>query len=234
MSLYLLLNIIAISFPLLLSFDKKVHFYTHWKYFFPAMFLTLVIFIIWDVIFTGQGVWGFNERYHADLILFGLPLEEYFFFISVPYASIFSLYVIETYFPGLRMNTTQVRWVTILLVSFLLVLAIIHINRVYTSVNFIFTTGIIGLVYFSRKKLLSRFYIGYLVILVPFVIINGILTGSFIEEQVVWYNDQENLGIRLGTIPFEDIFYGMSLILLNYYLTETFRSLSSARKKILT
>lgn len=231
MSLYLLLNVIAISVPLLLSFDKKVHFHTHWKYFFPAMFLTLVIFITWDVIFTGHGVWGFNERYHADRTLFGLPMEEYFFFISVPYASIFSLYVMEAYFPGLRMNTKQVRWITILLVSSLLVLGIIYLGRVYTSVNFIFTAGLIGLVYFSRKNLLSRFYIGYLVILVPFLIINGILTGSFIREQVVWYNDQENLGIRLGTIPFEDIFYGMSLILLNYYLTERFRDLASGEKR---
>ncbi len=230
MSLYLLLNIIAISFPLLLSFDKKVHFYTLWKYFFPAMILTLAVFIIWDVIFTSQGVWGFNERYHAGLTLFGLPLEEFFFFISVPYASIFTLYVMAAYFPHLRLSTSQVRWVTLLLVVFLLVLAIIHMNRVYTSVNFIFTILLLGLVYFSRRELLSRFYISYLVILIPFGIVNGILTGSFIEEQVVWYNDQETLGFRLGTIPFEDIFYGMSLILLNYYLTETFRNLASRRK----
>ncbi len=230
MSLYLLLNIIAISFPLLLSFDKKVHFYTHWKYFFPAMILTLTIFIIWDVIFTSQGVWGFNERYYAELTIFGLPLEEYFFFISVPYASVFTLYVIAAYFPGLRLNTTQVKWVTIILVFFLLVLAVININRAYTAVNFFFTILILVLVYFSRQGLLSQFYISYLVILIPFGIINGILTGSFIEEQVVWYNDQENLGFRIGTIPFEDIFYGMSLILLNYYLTETFRSLASGRK----
>ncbi len=231
MSLYLLLNIIAISFPLLLSFDKKVHFYTHWKYFFPAMFLTLVIFIIWDVIFTSQGVWGFNERYLVGLSLFNLPIEEYFFFISVPYASVFTLYVIEAYFPAFRLNSSQVKWVTIFLVIFLLVLAVINIDRAYTSVNFIFTIGIIGLVFLTRPALLSRFYLSYLVILVPFGIINGILTGSFIEEQVVWYNDQENLGFRIGTIPFEDIFYGMSLILLNHYLTDTFRSLASGRKQ---
>lgn len=232
MSLYLLLNIIAISLPLLLSFDKRVHFYTHWKFFFPAMILTLVIFIIWDVIFTGQGVWGFNERYHGDLTIFGLPLEEFLFFISVPYASVFSLYVMAAYFPGLRLNRSQVRWVTIILLSFLGVIAVMNISRAYTAVNFLFTILVLVLVYFSRQELLSQFYISYLVILIPFGIINGILTGSFIEEQVVWYNDQENLGFRIGTIPFEDIFYGMSLILMNYYLTETFRSLASRKNQI--
>ncbi len=234
MSLYLLLNIIAISFPLLLSFDKKVHFYTQWKFFLPAMFLTLVIFIIWDVIFTSQGVWGFNERYLVGVSLFNLPLEEYLFFISVPYASVFTLYVLEAYFPAFRLKSSQVRWATLILLLFLGVLAVIHIDRAYTSVNFVFTIGIIGLVIFTRPSLLSQFYLSYLVILIPFGIINGILTGSFIEDQVVWYNDLENLGFRIGTIPFEDIFYGMSLILLNYYLTETFRSLATAKKQIST
>ncbi len=102
MSLYLLINILSIGLPLLLSFDKRVHFYTSWKYLFPAMFITMTLFIVWDVIFTAQGVWGFNERYHGHIKLWGLPLEEILFFISVPYASIFTLQVLKAYFPDFR------------------------------------------------------------------------------------------------------------------------------------
>jgi lycopene cyclase domain-containing protein len=221
MSLYLLLNILTLSIPLLLSFDKKVHFYTRWRYFFPAMILTLAVFILWDVIFASRGVWGFNERYHGEFTLFGLPLEEYLFFITVPYASVFTIYVMAGYFPGVRLNDKQALVVSLVLITFLLVIAAININRAYTAVNFIFSALLIGWVCFARRMLLSQFYFSYLV--------NGILTGSFIEEQVVWYNDEENLGIRLGTIPFEDIFYGMSLVLMNYYLTETFREMRRKR-----
>ncbi len=232
MSLYLLLNIIAISIPLLLSFDKKVHFYTHWKYFFPALILSLLVFIIWDVIFAAYGVWGFNERYLAGLHLLGLPLEEYLFFITIPYASVFTIYVFDSYFPGIRLSNAQVNAVSLVLIFFLLVLAIIYMNRAYTAVNFLFSAGVIGVVFLTRKRILTQFFLSYLVILIPFGIVNGILTGSFIEEPVVWYNDGENLGIRLGTIPFEDIFYGMSLILLNYYLTESFRNLAIGKKHL--
>jgi lycopene cyclase domain-containing protein len=134
------------------------------------------------------------------------------------------------YFPRIRLKDRQVLGVTIVLVIFLLVLAAFNINRAYTAVDFFFAALLLGWVYHSQKSLLSQFYLSFLVILVPFGLVNGILTGSFIEEPVVWYNDQENLGIRLGTIPFEDIFYGMSLVLMNYYLTATFMKMANRRK----
>jgi lycopene cyclase domain-containing protein len=52
------------------------------------------------------------------------------------------------------------------------------------------------------------------------------LTGTGIEEPIIWYNNDENLGIRIGTIPIEDIFYGMLLVLLNISLFEFFQKKS--------
>lgn len=223
MPLYLLLNILTILLPLLLSFDRRVHFYTYWRYFIPAMLITMLVFIVWDVIFTAQGVWAFNENYHSHITLFKLPLEEYLFFITVPYASVFTVYVIAHYFPGFRLSGLWTRIISLILIVSLIFIALVNISRAYTAVNFLVSALVIGIVLVWRPVLLRQFYISYLVILIPFGLINGILTGSFIEDQVVWYNDTENLGIRVGTIPVEDFFYGMTLILLNYYLTETFR-----------
>ncbi len=232
MSLYLLINILTFSIPFALSFDKRVHFFTSWKYLVPATVITMALFITWDAIFTSQGVWGFNERYHSRIILLGLPLEEYLFFISVPYASIFTIHVIDSYFPNFRLSTTRVRIVSLILMSVLLITAIIHIRKAYTALNFIAAAMLIGMVLLKKPEILRGFYLSYLVVLIPFGLVNGILTGSFIEAPVVWYNDHENLGIRLGTIPVEDIFYGMNLVLLTLFLTETFRNRASGKKHV--
>ena len=70
----------------------------------------------------------------------------------------------------------------------------------------------------KNLNLLSHFYLTFLVMLIPFFIVNGILTGSFVENEVVWYNNLENLNIRVFTIPIEDIIYAFTLILLNLFV----------------
>ena len=99
----------------------------------------------------------------------------------------------------------------------LIIIGIVFHEKVYTTITFI-ATGLFLLfhVFFIKRDYLDRFYIGYLFSLIPFFIVNGILTGSFIEDQIVWYNDDENLSIRLFTIPIED-----SIYLLLYLLSIT-------------
>lgn len=67
---------------------------------------------------------------------------------------------------------------------------------------------------------MGNFFRAYTIILIPFFLINGVLTGSGIDEEVVWYNAAEQLDIRMGTIPVEDMFYGMLLIAMNVVLFE--------------
>jgi lycopene cyclase domain-containing protein len=56
--------------------------------------------------------------------------------------------------------------------------------------------------------------------LIPFLIVNGILTGLFLEEPVVSYNKNEILGIRILTIPIEDVGYAFSMLFSNLMIFE--------------
>ena len=93
----------------------------------------------------------------------------------------------------------------------------LNFGRWYTfSTFFLLGAAMAYLVYVLRVPWMAC-WAAYAVILIPFFLVNGVLTGSFIEEEVVWYNDLMNLGCFIGTILMEDAFYGMLSILLNVF-----------------
>ena len=89
MFLYLLLNLGSISIPFLYSFEKKMRFIRYWKEVALSLSIVSMIFLIWDAIFTANGVWGFNADYHLNILIFKMPIEEWMFFFCIPYASFF-------------------------------------------------------------------------------------------------------------------------------------------------
>ena len=182
--------------------------------------LTMGVFIPWDVIFTINGVWGFNSDYFFGFEIFSLPLEEWLFFICIPFACVFTHYALLLYFPNLKLNKVATKAISISLVLILFILALANYDKWYTLVNFSLAIPLTWLVYKYNPQLLQHFFLTFLVMLIPFFIVNGVLTGSWIDNQVVWYNDAENLGIRMGTIPVEDSIYAYSMILMNLYYFE--------------
>ena len=229
--LYLYINIGSIIIPFLFSFHPKLRFYKKWRSLFPAIAIMMVIFIAWDVIFTQQGIWGFNEDYISGIYVFNLPLEEWLFFICIPYACIFTHESLQQIFPNFLFSekSTNIIYIT-LLTTLILVLWYVY-DRWYTLVNFAYAIILLGIVYNINRKLLQVFIPTFLIILLPFFIVNGILTGSGLEAPVVWYNNAENLGIRLGTIPIEDAIYAFSMLLTVLVLTEYFEKKKQSLKQ---
>ena len=219
---YLLIDFFTIIVPFIFSFHPKIRFDKKWKFFFPAVVLVAIIFIIWDDIFTSMGVWQFNNDYLLDIYLFNLPIEEILFFICIPYSCVFTYYCLDKFY-NLKWNSRLEAIFCLIFSLILIVIGIIFINQIYTSVT-MFTTAIVCL---SLKVLVKVEWFGkaifvYVILLIPFIIVNGILTGSWIEAPIVSYNPSENMGIRLLTIPVEDIFYGFEMILLNIYFMHLF------------
>lgn len=230
MSLYLLILIFSVALPFLLSFDKKVGFYRKWKVLFPSMIVAGSIYLAADVIFARQGIWGFNPSYHSGILLLGLPLEEWLFFIVVPYASVFIHYVVICYFPKLVTGNRFIRIFSSVLILILLMVVVLNYEKAYTVFNFSLLIVVLIVALFNKSGLLNRYIFSFLFILIPFFIVNGILTGTFIPGEVVWYSDQAILGIRIFTIPVEDVGYAFSLMLMNLLLIDKLEKLSYFRE----
>lgn len=224
---YLLVNLGSIAIPLLFSFEKRLQFYKNWKFLFPAIFITGAFFVVWDYFFTQWGIWGFNEMHLLGIYVIGLPIEEFMFFFCIPYACIFG-YEALNYFVKRDLVGRHRLKITVFLIAFLAFQAFLYRGLAYT-----FATCVLGALFLIlqlfiiKSKNLGRFYFAYLVLLIPFSIVNGILTGTGIAEEVVWYNNSENLSVRMLTIPVEDVFYGMLLILMNLTIYEYLKQRSN-------
>ncbi|CAN5119383.1 hypothetical protein BH09BAC1_BH09BAC1_24230 [soil metagenome] len=219
MPIYLYLILFTAFFPLALSFDKRVSFVSYWRYFFPAMGVVALVFLAWDYLFTSWGIWGFNEEYLLGIYIANLPLEEVLFFAVVPYACVFIYECLRHYLPKAYLQPAA-PYISIFLLVALPIIALLHISAFYTSVTFLAAAFFVLLSQFILKvKWMGWFYLAYFVCLVPFLIVNGILTAM----PVVWYNDAHNLGIRLYSIPVEDTIYCLLLLLMNVLVYEALK-----------
>ena len=214
----------CIIIPFIASFYPKHAFYKYWKFFFKANIIVALIFIIWDYFFTKAGIWGFNYNYLIGLEIGNLPIEEILFFFCIPYACVFTYFALKHLIQNNPISNIE-SFITYIIIAVLFCIAIMNYDKLYTSITLF--SMIIYLIYLKVKRVdLSYHYLSFLATLPFFYISNGILTGSFLVDPIVWYNDMENLNFRINNIPFEDVFYGMLLIFLNIELFEYFKKLS--------
>ena len=229
---YFLILVASLAGPLALSFDNKVSFYKKWRYVFKAMLLPAFFYIVWDIIFTHLNIWHFNPAYITGYKIINLPVEEVLFFFVVPYCCLFIYECVCCYLPGLTIKFADV--ILKILAAILLLAGLIFIKRNYTSSTFIFTSLFIASLYFKNKLFkefnAGAFLISYVIILIPFLIVNGFLTSI----PVVLYDNFQNLSVRIYTIPIEDIFYGMLLTLLNTVIYDRLKNRGTSFSQPLT
>lgn len=224
MSLYFILLFITISFPAAFSWDNRFKYFSKIKALIPALSITALFFIIWDIIFTRNKIWGFSELHTSNVKLFYLPIEEWLFFFVIPYSCLF-IYESVKYFFDLKKFNRISKKIIIILGILLLISASLNPDKTYTFWNFIFCGSFMLTIGLLNFRFYANFLVGYVFSLIPFFIINGILTDGNFDfssetNPVVWYNNAENLSIRIITIPIEDIFYCLLLLLMNITIYE--------------
>ena len=212
--LYALMHAVPIVPILFLSFDKKVAFYKTWQYLFPALLIVAIPFWIWDILKTQREVWGFNPKYYTHLLL-NLPIEEWFFFITFPWASVFIYLCLNVWFPKstlLYFFRKNDKTITLSLVAFFYLIAFIFVGHLYTVTTFGIAATVLLAQYLNGDiHLRPLFYRAFLVATIPFIILNSVFTGAFTQQPIVVYNPEEYIGVRFGTIPLDDFSYNFAL-----------------------
>lgn len=205
-SLYFWLDLGVIAFPLALSFNKVGHFYKRWKATWIAISITALFFLSWDILFTIKGVWGFNQDYLIGLDILHLPIEEWLFFICVPYACLF-LYDQMLVLKVKNILIPIERYLDYFMMGIAAAFLAKGLGNVYTTTISSMVIAFLIVIQFLKPANKGTFYLCYAIILIPFALMNGVLTGAKTPEPIVWYNNAENLGVRLVTIPVEDFLY---------------------------
>lgn len=214
MSLYSWILIGSFIGPFALSFDKKVAFYRNFIPLVIAILLVAIPFLVWDIYFTEAKVWGFTPDYLSGVYIFNLPIEECLFFVVIPFACIFIYEVLGAYFPNYSgIKTSRIVGSLILISSFSLALCYHQNYYTYAACSLSFLLTLI-FQFVLDKDWFPSFLRCYLVAIVPFLFVNGLLTGAMTEDPVVWYSSNHITGIRVYTIPLEDFFYNYDLLLL--------------------
>ena len=80
-----------------LEFVLKVKVLKRYKRAIKAILPVSLIFIVWDAYAIHQGHWRFDKNQILGIFgPFGIPLEEYLFFIVVPLAAILTIEAVRT------------------------------------------------------------------------------------------------------------------------------------------
>ena len=174
-----------------------------------------------------MGVWGFSPKHHFDVLFAGLPLEEILFFYVIPFCCLFSYFVLKN---NISIKTLEISATIYMVFGFgFLLLSYLFMDKAYTLSVCIFMAVILFILAYKPQQWFFVFLLSFILIsLGPFLLVNGVLTGLLDSvSPPVWYNDEENLRIRIMTIPIEDFFYSFSMLFTSTYIYEFFERKSS-------
>ncbi len=129
--LYLAVDLGALIIPLIFSFHPRLAFYQKWKFVFPAILISALLFLIWDSYFTMIGVWGFTPRFLTGYHLLNLPIEEILFFICIPYSCLFTYDCLNRLISNDYFKNVE-RVITGILLLLLIIVGLANTSKAYT------------------------------------------------------------------------------------------------------
>lgn len=212
-----LLPVIAISITGRKPFIRK------WLLAIASAMITSIFFLPWDILFSRISIWGFNDKYLIGIEILDLPLEEWLFFLVVPFCCIMIYEKVSTS-ERPQIPYRSVNMYTSFTIAICILILVTYPTQWYTA-----SVAILGMCLASGlratvpKYRLLDYYHAFFWCLIPFLLIDGMLTGLITSEPVVLYNRGEITGHRIFSIPVEDMIYCYGLLMINFVVYRRLR-----------
>ena len=224
---YYIFNIIVFLPVLILSFMTDVKPHRHIRGLFAGYLLVSVPFMIWDVWATSAGHWGFNSEYVTGPYIFNVPLEEYLFFLTVPFALVYVWGVVKKHVTDKALAGILPLLVFGAVAAISIWTLVAYWENGYTRSAMIAALIATVAAATSRLAYTKRFWTFQVILLGLFMIFNSILTML----PIITYGQDAIIGLNVGTIPVEDFFFNFAfatLFLLVYMYADKPRAKNSA------
>jgi lycopene cyclase domain-containing protein len=182
----------------------------------PRLFLaSCTLLCLLDMFLYVVHSWWYNPAYCGAFFTSAFPLEEVLFFFTTPYALLF-IYTVLSPLPFRSIAPYAGAIGIILLLSGVAIKT--RDGYWYTA-----TAGVIAgvaLITSASKEWIGRCLVTYGLSLIPFIVLNGVLTSL----PVVIYNPSAILGYRIGSIPIEDFVFSLIMTITTIAFWECERS----------
>lgn len=183
------------------GFGTKSNFARNLKYALPAVLFASIIFVIWDYRFDEQGIWRYDADQLSGITMGRLAFEPILFHILLPLLglAVYQWIRTKTLLPGKANLFLAISLVLLLVFAWL---AYSNRQQLHTFFTFFLTTVYFGYTIFRNrfKRHYNSFYISFLLLLVPYIIVQVLLLGI----PVLAYNPDHILGFFVLGIPVEN------------------------------
>jgi lycopene cyclase domain-containing protein len=205
---YYIFNLLVFLPVLVLSFVTDVKPHRHIRGLLAGYLFVSFPFIVWDIWAVAAGHWSFNDAYVTGPYLFGVPLEEYLFFLTIPFAMIYVWGVVKKFVadrgmagivPLLAFGATAGASVWML---------VNYWSNGYTRSAAIAALIAVVFAAISRIAYTWRFWTFQFLLLGLFLVFNSILTML----PIITYGPDAIIGFKIGDIPIEDFFFNFAFV----------------------
>lgn len=217
---YLLILLVLAGVTLFLFIKKSIVFIMELKYMLPAIIFSGAIFTMLNIRFLQSGIISFNENFLVGKYILNLPLEEWLFLLIISLFA-FSVYVL------VNVKFEKFEKPNLFFIVSVLLLVVIAYEAWFSREKLVpFFVFFLLAIYFGYtlfrnrfKPHLTKFYITYFIVVVPFFLIKIVLNAL----PVILYNNDFTLGIRLIGVPVEQFANLFLLMLVNITIFEYLR-----------